>query len=280
MIFMPTMPPKVARRLYANWMLVNQPMFVEFRWMCASEEYRQFIMDIRKTYPDVMFVLDNSSYVDGKPCPWHELVTIGMALLPCTVIVPDVLNDFEMTLEMHRFVVKWRLKNPYTPLKLMFVIQGSTDREVERCAMRVAGHGFADFIGMPYRVTWGHGLMPPAPLSKEVNTLTRTNALKRYRLIHDILPLSGNTMPVHLLGLYDPYELLLYQKMSRIVSCDSRHAYLCAKYNIRYDQWGLPSGVEKPDDHSLSMEEDLTDGQFDVLLHNLKWFESLNIQNL
>lgn len=118
-----------------------------------KEEYESFFRGRNATV-----IMDNSVIELGVACDAETLMKAAAVVNATCVVMPDVLEEGEATVDRSKAFLKQWLAIPKVlrgDTQLMFVPQGSTLRDFEQCLHQaISGFGaYIDWIGIPRNVT-------------------------------------------------------------------------------------------------------------------------------
>jgi len=167
-----------------------------------SEETKE---QIRKL--DCYKMLDNGSYELGKPLNDDDLIDLAEGLNVNAIVAPDQLHSQMFTVQRTLFFLD------IVPDKFEVVVvpQGMTPEDYIDVCLRFAEIDRVDIIALPI---W---------LEKKFSCRPEVYRYVRRRI---------QDKKFHLLGLDNPYEVLLYE--DDVVSVDTSLPFTLAKHNIRW----------------------------------------------
>lgn len=252
----------VRRRTDYDYALVHL-----FEDPAHGKEYYDFFVDSLNMGRTV--ILDNSIFELGKAFDMEKFLEWVVQLRPTEYIIPDVLDDMEGTLEN---VEKWRkLSSGYKLDRTSIgVVQGKTFGDMMECykgllpycdkiAISFNCEAYSEYfnqkgIWLPKEHVWMYG---------RVQFL---NLLMRERFFDP-------NVPIHLLGLALPQELLYYRYCTSIKSVDSSSPIMHGLEGITYGSYGLDSKVPKPV-KDVMWTDNVSPEQLAVIRENMKIFRT------
>lgn len=217
--------------------LRNRPLQM-FLPTCLNGPYSQ---RYRKLSHGSHVILDNGMFEDNKPIDNDTLLRMAELYLADEIVVPDVRNDSEKTLE----AVKTFLSDLFDAIRtgllegqdpnLMFVVQGESQRHRKKMIDELAEHYTPanSVIGFP-------------------RFLTRDEHTTRLELMEYVASKYGSRFKLHMLGLSRewPAELLRATRQfgSHLRGLDTSAPYVYAYHGVTIrPQWD--AGGERPNDY-------------------------------
>ncbi len=246
-------------------------------WAADNETYSTFYKNRKKNNSGLYYILDNGANED-KVISGKQYIDIAYELEVSEIIAPDVYQDYNQTLEKtYSFI-----ENDYPELEkkgvnLMAVLQGKTFKELLEGFEIYLKNPKIDIIGIGYRniVTamlekscidggmtkmtsheWeGLGIREYKRLAKWCTAETLNYTLSRIyflRKLVDLVNVHNHFKKIHLLGLFNPYELLLFRQAFSmeefddiIRACDSAAPVQAAQVYVEFDMYGVKTKPKK-----------------------------------
>ncbi len=210
-------------------------MYMCLAQLCLqSKEYKEFFIERAK---QGKFVILDNGVAEGEQVDPATLIELAVEMGVSEVIAPDTLYDGiktrEATLEFCAAYGYYLLKSG---INIMGVVQGKTLHDAI-CTSKV-------FEDDPRITTIGLAFAGYDYLSFNSINKTQRNAHSRlwmFNCLNNLTPAIKK--PIHLLGLYNPYELAFYKDLGEVRSCDSSSPVLCGLRNLPYLSYGIK---EKP----------------------------------
>lgn len=197
----------------------------------TNVKYQQAIDARRLCATNSMMFVDSTNMALGRNFSWYEerfgfCVLIVSARDPTSVLAA---------------AFKWKRKNPYSKMRLMFRLLGER-KEEDIDHLMLAYRSEVDFIAVPASICWTRSLIPFDPAIEFPMSHARTWALRRYSWFRQMSPYLRDDVPIHLYELHDPYELALYRgAFPVVVSVQTALHYILAKGGVIYDVRGVPN---------------------------------------
>lgn len=184
-----------------------------------SRKYRTFFKRQKGAY----LILDNSVFETGTPT---IDMTLATELNVTEVVGPDYMFDGRRTfLETVEFAKQYRER-----FRIMGVAQGHDRAEFLECLTRFYESPYVDVIGLGKKACLA---MLPSSSSKGSE---REMVRARFDAVSFMLQEEMTSKEVHLLGLADPQELLLYQDLGFIRSLDTSYPFRILGYDVNYEK--------------------------------------------
>lgn len=244
-------------------------------WLAKeSEEYRNFFRQIKKLYSDAFVIADNGAN-ETSPLLGQELVDFAKSIYADEIIIPDVYHDSAKTIELsEKFLHNYF--DQISHMSIMAVPQGKTKKEYLDSFNKFIDNDKITTIGIGYR-----NLLPA--FEEELHatdleipklildddcfkyTISRLYFIKKYILQSK----EQINKKIHLLGLFNPYELYLHSKNTNSVirSCDSATLCQAAQANVLFNnRYGV---INKPQEY-LKFHEGLSKNQMCIFKENVK----------
>ena len=202
-----------------------------------NDEYKEFYKNMRQSLARNRFmVLDNGAFENGQSMEFADYAEVVKELRPDQVVLPDVINDARITIEMSDEFLNRALGILPTP-GYMGVLQGESINDYLYCLefyIRKSKHHPIRTIGIPYHMFYRPTL------------LRKTNIIEICKE-HNLL--------IHILGLPNPYEILDLMKFDLISSIDSSLPISATYLNMKLIENKWPLGERAPIDWPTGVEE-------------------------
>jgi len=236
---------------------------------CNNNKIRMLVeaKDLMKHKDDVKlydfghdWILDNSTAL-GEETSLDDYLSLVERYRPPIVVVPDILNDGDRTLERTAdFIDKLEKRVPGYMSRLMMVPQGKNLEDFQVCMEGLVKTFDPDIVGIPYRY------QDPYFIKERKKPVEW--ALDRSLLIQNVVkPNLSIGTEIHLLGCWHPYEVLTGH-LYGCRSIDSSLVYRCAVNRV-----SLYSGER---DLDLSVfEQDVDLEGFKAIYRNFRAFVRL-----
>jgi hypothetical protein len=267
--------------------------------LLKDEIYNRFYQDLKINQPDSYVICDNSAN-EGFMLKGQELIDLAKYIKADEIIAPDKYHDAETTVkETMSFLDDHWDKQLAGKFKIMAVPQGETMTDYFDCYGEFLDDDRIDVIGIGYRnlipaFIDAVGMITPAMweqfgLPKEIvdvlfskledncfsYTMSRLYFLKN---LVKFKTFAHRSKQIHLLGLYNPYELHLINtlfapaELKRIRSCDTAAPWQAAQANVAFNK---DFGVVTKPKAFVDFKQTLTDNQMVLFAHNMgllkKW---------
>jgi len=216
--------------------------------LVADYDYRKFYVESSR-----FSILDNSTNELRKPCSIDEILHAAELVHPDYICPPDFLGD------MNRTITALEEMEKLTTCSILPIIQGSNDKETAEFMGYLVGRGYT-CVAVPYDIT-----------GSRTGDLVDL-ALKRSNLV-DILAQHFDW--IHLLGLTQPNELLVYGRMPNVRSLDTGSPITNGLHHRRYGSEVEP--LPKTTMLDFDQGEMLVTQERDVL-HNIAYVRQLMIK--
>jgi len=231
--------------------------------------YKDFYKSSRAVYGREV-LLDNSIFELGKAFDKDEFWKKVKEIEPNMYIVPDVLEDYQGTIESYKNFENYNLdiKNSFQT-KAIGAVQGKTWQDLKECYKFMADN--ADMIAISFDYSYYHAIGSDwSPLERFCSG--------RQRLIQDLINngIWRWDKPHHLLGCSLAKEFRYYvdRNIYNIVSCDTSNPIVAAIHGLRYDaDYGLNT---KPSTKLADLiTYELTLEQIDIVKYNTSMFKKI-----
>lgn len=230
-------------------------------------EYREFYLNSVKEGRKVL--LDNSLYELGDALTNEELAKGVMDLKPTEYVVPDCLNDKEVTINRFESFIK---EYPNLPGLKIGVCQGKTINEMVECYRYMRDH--ADKIAIPFGSISYCDFFGFEPI--RYRERLEMYSAGRMMLISYLVRNNewDYTKPHHLLGcnLVKEFKSPLYKELN-IESIDTSNPVVAGIEGIRYSRNGLLTKSKIKLNDKINCK--LTKKQFEDIIYNTKRFREI-----
>lgn len=268
-------------------------MYLVLSWLCKQDpQYANHWVNIRNKYKDAYVICDNGAN-EGKLVDDLDLLSIAQGIKANEIVLPDEYHNAKITIEksilfLNKYYDEY-LKNKF---KTMAVVQGTTREEFMDCYNTFLNDKRIDVLGIGYRNLlepygiamqnmsdrdWKNiGIDNISYLREVLDDNTFYYTLSRLYFLRseiNIPQLNIINKKIHLLGLWNPYELSLYKKvfnnleLQSIRSNDSAAICQAAQANVIFD---VKYGVKNKPKAMLEFEKRLTDKQLSLAYKNLE----------
>lgn len=227
-------------------------------------EYYQLFVDALADGREV--ILDNGVFELGKAWDAEEFVKWIRKLQPTYYIVPDVLEDGELTVaRFFEFINKY----PNLPGKRIGVAQGRNYHEMVWCYKAI--EPYCDMVAISFDFSW---FQHPDSASSPY-----TQAMVGRRMVLKEMACTGiinRSKPHHLLGVMLPQEVRYYTNPNQkdmfdwIYSIDTSNPVVHGLKGIRYMGHGLDS--KESQKLYTMINSQVSEEQLRVVLHNIEIF--------
>ena len=224
-------------------------------------EYYRLFVDALAAGREV--ILDNGVFELGIAWNAEEFVTWIRRLQPTWYIVPDVLEDGELTIaSFFEFINKY----PNLPGKRIGVAQGRNYNDMVKCYKAI--EPYCDMVALSFDFSWFQDKRnPQTPFVQAM--LGRQYLLDM--LMHD--GVINQSKPHHLLGVMLPQEVRLYAnpKYDWIYSIDTSNPVVHGLKGVRYTGLGLRSKESQKLYTMINAE--VSSKQLEDILFNIEQFK-------
>lgn len=235
---------------------LNSFDFVLFHLYESDKNYREYFLNMRRTNPERLMILDNSAYeffVKGEKLDLKRYAEVVSDLCPNYYILPDVLMDTKKTCEGVRnflkggdgvFLNKWRAQTTTQPIA---VVQGNSKEEMQACMTFYIEKGIKN-IAIPFHNSffkddydWCDGDIAYAFSSNGYNYFTEDirYASGRAMWVKENINVLNTFRKIHLLGSHCPAEKAFYE------SLDIPNLTMDTGYPVKCAIEGFELGTEK-----------------------------------
>lgn len=224
-----------------------------------DETYRDFL----RSYPDKFLILDNAADELGEGMKGQPLWDLILDIQPDEMILPDVLENTEKTLEnSNAFLKEFQPKKEFPEMSIMAVAQGENWSEWLLCYKEWYYNDQVDVIGIPYDIDFS---VKSSRFNPPSRTLTR--ATNRLTLIQELEDRDLLGKEVHLLGMNNLWELRTHELMGlpAIRSNDTTAPFAAAQVSRK---WETGDSGEK-DWPAMDFDLKFTETEKEMAVHNL-----------
>lgn len=232
-----------------------------------DKEYADFYKEAFKEYE--FSILDNGLFELGDSIDLDVLYRLGEEYKPSHLILPDALNNMELTKERAvNYIKKYGTQS--TP-KFIGVVQGRTIEEFLEMYEFFNKLESVDIIAIPFDFLPKDGF-----LTGGVDEWK----LQRVKLVNLLLDEYNYELPkkLHLLGCATPNEFGYYRSLAKkfINSVDTSAPIVYGWNGVKFTNRGIPAGTEKPKDKlAENLNINLSKEQLQVIGHNVRSFRNL-----
>lgn len=263
---------EIPKQLFQNHFLLNDYPYLLAHLLHPSfkehydEEYAKFYKETVKHF-EVSY-LDNSTFELGDSIDLDILYELGEEYKPSHLILPDALNNMELTKERAlNYIEKYGDKS--TP-KFIGVVQGRTLEEFFEMYEFFNQLKEVDVIAIPFDFLPKDGFEGGLEEWK----------LQRVGLVNKLLDEYNYELPkkLHLLGCATPNEFGYYRSLAKkfINSVDTSAPIVYGWNGVKFTDRGIPTGTEKPKDKlAENLDINLSKEQLQVIGHNVRSFRNL-----
>lgn len=225
-----------------------------------SEVYRDYYRN--KAAQGHTVILDNSAFELGEAYPAEKMIDFAEEINATEIMAPEFFMDSEKTInsifEFSELMCKRNMG-----VKIFATVCGSDINEWLRCYRAIVKLGNVATVGISFRASQ---FIPVPEVDTDILTKRRMEA--RTTLTSILARLRSPHVQHHLLGLWDPYELIMQKHHSWIRSCDSSAAYAHGIKEIEVDlEQGLPCNKESMD---FEFEGEHSDLELSFVESNMK----------
>jgi hypothetical protein len=269
--------------------------YMVLAWLLQEEPgYVDYFKKLKAKNPSAWVTCDNGLN-EGRLVKGQELVDLAKEISSDEIITPDVYMDAAETIvETGKFIEEYH--DQFGDMNVMSVPQGNDKESFMACFNSFKEHDKIDTLGIGYRnlyeafksemeemsiEDWEEiGIENAANLKDCIHehtfyyTLSRLYFLKKYVDFNKLARMGKN---IHLLGIYNPYELSYYNKIFNkselrlIRSCDSAAPNQAAQVGLKINpDYGV---VDKPVKY-LDFKSEMTDDQISLAVENIEQIRS------
>jgi len=231
-------------------------LYMVLSWLCKEDpQYKSHFANIRRKHKDSYVILDNGMN-EGKMSSDEEIIITADEINANEIICPDVYLDARATIDKTKdFLDKYHTAYINKSFNVMAVLQGNDRDSFLKCYRSFLRDDRINFLGVGYR-----NLMKPfredidkwKPKGIDIGYLKEHldedcyyYTLSRLYFLTEVLSfakLRQCNKSIHLLGIYNPFELSLYKKlihpteMLMIRGCDSAAPCQAAQAGVVFDK--------------------------------------------
>ena len=211
-------------------------------------------------------VMDNGLWELGDSIDYKVLYELGEEYKPSHLILPDCLNNKQVTMERTmKYLLEFEKKS--TP-KFMAVVQGQTLEELIQMAKFYSAIDSIDVIAIPL-----YSLPQNSTTLEEVEEIEYK--LHRTLVVPFLLPHLGGKK-LHLLGCITPDEFLQYDiyTMRQVYSIDTSAPITYGLNHIVFDPDGVGNFSKPKEKIAEILHQEITPEQIQIISHNVKMFKN------
>jgi hypothetical protein len=261
------MPIKIAHEAPLNIFTDIQKLTdYDYCLVHLLEESKEYLTYFKKAIADGReVVLDNSIFELGTAFDPNKFASWVREIKPTYYIVPDALEDKELTIQQYDSFVE---KYPDLPGKRIAVVQGKSYLEVVECYKHLVNK--CDKIAISFDYSFFENWFP-----NEKNKYWKWTKGRQKLLL---LMLQGGIIdqskPHHLLGCGIACEFSLYKDFNWIDSLDTSNPVVAGLKHLRYDSlkegWGLE---DKPSEKLFTLiNTEVSEEQKELIFFNVQRF--------
>ena len=266
--------------------------FMALQFLCKTNpQYRSYFSNIKRNYNDAYVILDNNAN-EGCLCSGIELINTAYDIFADEMVCPDEYHNAKETINKTKaFLDEHYDKHIKNKFNTMAVLQGETEEDFLTCYNEFINDDRINILGVGYRnlkKPFGDKMNKLTPeqwikdgvsdfhlLKRELTEDTLFYTLSRIFFLRNILNykmLHDKNKKLHMLGLYNPYELSLYKKclseyqLGFIRGCDSAAACQAAQAGVVFDKH---FGVKDKPKKLLNFEDRLSSDKRIIAEHNI-----------
>lgn len=205
---------------------LNNYDFVLFHLFESNKTYREYFLNLRKSNPTRLMILDNSAYefyIKGESLDLNKYADTIKLLKPDIYILPDVLMDMEKTVQITKaFWSEFALQLPDS--KPMAVLQGRTQDQMIEC-LNIYKDMNINHIAIPFHndFFWDLGFDIDSTTRKAFDNwhgmrgMSKDTyyAMGRIKFLHDYHKnILDGIKHLHFLGSHDPFEKTIHNMLT------------------------------------------------------------------
>jgi len=232
-------------------------LYLILSWLCKeNKQYKHYWTNTHTGYK----ILDNGAN-EGKLSDDLDILNLADDIYADEIVAPDAYLDAEATLsKTETFLGKYYESRIKGNFKVMAVAQGKSQQQFMDCYNEFLLDPRIDVIGIGYRnlyepfeytlkdltdETWTTlGIENVEYLREEMDEKTFLYTLSRIHFLKtqvDYTKLKDNNKQLHMLGLYNPFELTFFKglrdyKIDCIRGVDSAAACQAAQASVKFDK--------------------------------------------
>lgn len=262
---------EIPKQLFPSHHLINDYPYLLCHLLDESgthydKEYATFYKKVVGEYD--YSILDNSAFELGDAYDSQKLYEIGEKYKPSHLILPDALHNKDLTQERAIDYIS-KFGKTSTP-KFIGVIQGQSFAEFVELYNFYASLKQVDIIAVPFDLYTEEQYKTKYPQATDYKT-------HRADIVSALLATTRGKKPLHLLGCATPTEFTMYNQQIRpmIKSVDTSAPIVYGWSKIGFTAEGVDPFEEKPKDKlAENLDIKLTDGQLQVISHNVRQFRT------
>lgn len=260
---MPLISHEIPKQLFPIHDIINDYPYVLGHLLNLDKEYAAFY---KKKLETAQFsILDNSAFELGKSIPFQELYELSLEYKPTHLVLPDVVNDYERTIN-NAVEYLSQYYNESSDIKYIGVCQGDTFEQIAECIDLYTSQE-VDIIALPF------------DLIKESEWVTVRYRFMRWwiKKFYNESPHKYRNVKFHLLGCQNPIEFALYKDnpiMGKLIySLDTSSPIINGWVGNKFLEDGLV--CEKPKAKLAdNLDIKLNDEQLELISYNIKKFKT------
>lgn len=254
----PLISHEIPKKLFHLHDEISDYPYVLGHLLSKDAEYASFYKNKLANSP--YSILDNSAFELGESIPFEELYNLGQEYRPTHLVLPDKVNDFEVTLNNAKeYLAKYREPE----LKYIGVCQGDTFDQIYECMSFYLSHG-VDIVALPF------------DLIKDSDYVTVRFRFLKWWYNYRYKTEEAIKLKIHLLGTLNPIEFALFKDETMamyIYSVDTSSPIINGWVGNEFTDQGLlaPKPSLKLADN---LDTDLTEEQINLIYKNINKFKS------
>lgn len=254
----PLISHEIPKKLFHLHDQISDYPYVLGHLLNKDAEYAAFYKD--KLANSSYSILDNSAFELGESIPFEELYNLGQEYKPTHLVLPDKVNDFEVTLSNAKeYLAKYR--DPEQ--KYIGVCQGDTFDQIYEC-MSFYLQNNVDIVALPF------------DLIKDSDYVTVRFRFLKWWYNHRYRTDEAIKLKIHLLGTLNPIEFALFKDETMamyIYSVDTSSPIINGWVGNEFTDQGLlaPKPSLKLADN---LDTELTEEQIKLIFNNINKFKS------
>jgi len=261
--------------------------------LCKRDpQYKNYWTNIKNIHKDAYVLLDNGCN-ENEPVTDLEILGLAADMGVQEIVAPDeYLKGPETVAKTMKFLDNYYNKYIKNNFKVMAVLQGTNRGNfllsyrafINDPRIDILGVGYrnlyepfvSDMKSMNYKAWETFGIKDAVNLICQLDektfhyTMSRLYFLKKYNVLQDVVTLGKQ---IHLLGLYNPYELSLYkqvfteEELKSIRGCDSAAPIQAAQAGVVFNK---DYGVKTKPKAILDGEKRLTESEKELVKQNIE----------
>jgi len=262
-------------------------LYMVLSWLCKEDpQYKSHYTNIKRKQDDAYVILDNGMN-EGKMSSDQEIISTAHDINANEIICPDVYLDSSGTVrKTKKFLNVYYNGYVKGKFSVMGVLQGRDKESFLNCYDEFLNDDRINFLGVGYRNlmepfkeeidNWKTDLIDMDYLKKNLSDDCYYYTLSRLYFLRNILDfkkLKDNNKSIHLLGIYNPFELSLYSKLFsddellHIRGCDSAAPCQAAQAGVAFDK---TYGVKDKPQSMLAFEARMDGNVNRLAKHNIE----------